>query len=86
MLDKTGKSLEKSARHENRQIIQASKVIPGVFRVFYYMGFPDGSVVKNPPANAGDPGSAHWSGRSLGEGNGKPLQYSCLGNPMNRGA
>ena len=39
-------------------------------------GFPGGSVVKNPPANAGDPGS----GRSSGEGNGNPLQYSCLEN------
>ena len=73
MLDKTGKSLEKSARHETRQIIQASKVIPGVFKVFYYMGFPDGSVVKNPPANAGDTGSILGPGRSPGEGNGNPL-------------
>ena len=49
-------------------------------------GVPDGSVVKNPPANAGDVGSIPGSGRSAGEGDGKPLQYSCLGNPMNRGA
>ena len=42
-------------------------------------------VVKNPPANAGDMrdvGSIPGSGRSLGEGNGKPLQYSCLENPI----
>ena len=52
------------------------------------MGFPGGSVVKNPLANAGDirdvgliPGLC----RSLGEGDGKPLQDSCLGNPMDRG-
>ena len=43
-------------------------------------------MVKNPPANAGDAGSIPGSGRSLGEGNGNPLQYSCLGNPMSRGA
>ena len=50
------------------------------------MGFPGGSVVKNPPANAGDAGSIPGSGRSPGEGNGNPLQYSSLGNPMDRGA
>ena len=49
-------------------------------------GFPGGSVVKNPPANAGDVGLIPGSGRSPGEGNGNPLQYSCLGNPMDREA
>jgi len=49
------------------------------------MGFPDGSVIKNLPASAGDRGSVPGSGRSPGEGNGNPLQYSCLGNPVNRG-
>ena len=46
-------------------------------------------AVKNPPANAGDErdvGSISGSGRSAGVGNGTPLQYSCLGNPMDRGA
>ena len=46
-------------------------------------------VAKNPPANAGDMrhvGLIPGSGRSLGEGNGNPLQYSCLENPMDRGA
>ena len=44
-------------------------------------------MVKNPPANAGDTGSIpQGSGRSPGEGNGNPLQYSCLENPMDRGA
>ena len=43
-------------------------------------------VVKNPPANAGDVGLIPGSGRSPGEGNGIPLQYSCLENPMDRGA
>ena len=42
-------------------------------------GFPGGSVVENPPANAGDAGSIPGSGRSPGEENGNPLQYSCLG-------
>ena len=49
-------------------------------------GFPSGLVVKNQPANAGDADSIPGSGRSPGEGNGKPLQYSCLENPMDRGA
>ena len=48
------------------------------------VGFPAGSVVKNPPANAGDMGSIPGLGRSPGEGNGKPLQYSCLRNPMDK--
>ena len=45
-----------------------------------------GSVVKNPPANAGNMGLISASGRTPGEGNGNPLQYSCLGNPMDGGA
>ena len=49
-------------------------------------GFPGGSAVKNLPANAGDAGSSPGVGRSPGEGNGNPLLYSCLGNPMDRGA
>ena len=50
------------------------------------LGYPGGSVVKNSPANAGDTGLITESGRSSGEGNGNPLQYSCLRNPMDRGA
>jgi len=50
------------------------------------MGFPGGSVVKNPPANAGDTGSSPGSGRSPEVGNGTPLQDSCLENPMDGGA
>ena len=52
-------------------------------------GFPGGSVVKNPPANAGDTGhmgSIPGLGRSPGGGKGNPLQYSSLENPMDRGA
>ena len=41
-------------------------------------------MVKNLPANTGDTGSIPGSGRSPGEGNGNSLQYSCLGNPMDR--
>ena len=43
-------------------------------------------MVKNPPVNAGNAGLIPGWGRSTGEGNGYPLQYSCLGNPMDRGA
>ena len=49
-------------------------------------GFPGGSVVKNLLANAEEIGLTFGSGRSPGEANGNPLQYSCLENPMNRGA
>ena len=49
-------------------------------------GFPGGSVVVNMPADTGDVGLNPGSGRSPGEGNGNPLQYSCLGNPRDRGA
>ena len=48
--------------------------------------FPCSSVSKESACNAGDPGSIPGSGKSPGEGNGKPLQYSCLENPMDRGA
>ena len=52
-------------------------------------GLPGGSMVKNLPANAGDErdtGSISGSGRSPGERNGNPLDYSCLENPKDRGA
>ena len=57
-----------------------------VICIYIYIGLPDGAVVKDPPANSGDMGSITGSGRSPGEGNGNPLKYSCLGNPMDRGA
>ena len=50
------------------------------------MGFPDGTVVENPPAHAGDMGSIPGSRRSAGVGNGYPLQYSCLEDSTDRGA
>ena len=63
------------------------------FDVYYEtllcQGFPGGTMVKNWPANAGnarDMGSIPGLGRSPGEGNGNPLQYSCLENPMDVGA
>ena len=46
---------------------------------FFVGGFPGGLAVKNPPVNARDVGSISGLGRSPGEGNGNPLQYSCLG-------
>ena len=57
-----------------------------IFTVWYYWGFPGASVVKNPPANAGDAGLILRLGRSPGGGDGNLLQYSCLENPMDRGA
>ena len=57
--------------------------------VIYIPGFPRGAVVKNMPANAGgtgNMGSVPGLGKSPGEGNGNPLQYSCLENPMDREA
>ena len=60
-----------------------------MFFSWYVSGFPTGSAVKNPPVNAGDAkglGSIPGWGRSSGGGNGNPLRYSCLGNPMDRAA
>ena len=50
------------------------------------MGFPGGSDGKGSACNAGDPGLIPGFRRSTGEGNGYPLQYSCLENSMDRGA
>ena len=62
------------------------RLLYGLIRVkyvySYFKGFPGGVVVKNLPANEGDVGSIPESGRSPGEGNGNPLQYSCLENSM----
>ena len=65
-------------RHEQTQV-KAPQIVVG-------QGFPGGSVVKNPPINAGNKSLIPEWGRSFGEGNGCPLQYSCLGNPMDREA
>ena len=57
-----------------------------LFKVSYASGFPGGSEVKASACNAGDLGSIPELGRSPGEGNGNPLQYSCLENPTDGGA
>ena len=66
--------------------------IIGYYKIFnivpcaYIGGFPGGSEVKVSACNAGDLGLIPGLGRSPGEGNGSPLQYSCLENPMDGGA
>ena len=59
-----------------------------ILNACYYLslGFPGGPVIKNLSANAGDTGSIPGLGRFPEEGNGNPLQFSCLGIPMDRGA
>ena len=57
-----------------------------IYIYIYANGFPGGSAVNNPSANAGDMGLFPALGRSPGEGNDNPLQYSFLENPMDRGA
>ena len=57
-----------------------------IMYIYIISGFPGGSEVKASACNVGDPGSIPGSGRSPGEGNGNPLQYSCLENPMEGGA
>jgi len=80
--------------HLNHCLDGGSLFFPLV-RIFYplirilicLVGFPGSSVVRKPPANAGDAGdtgSIAGSGRSPGEGNDNPVQYSCLGNHMDR--
>ena len=56
------------------------------FNSQYVLIYKSSSAIKNPPANAGDIGSLPGLGRYPGEGSGNPLQYSCLGNPMDRGS
>ena len=64
-------------------IILVSKIYP---ELTVSWGLPGGSEVKASAWNMGDLGSIPGSGRSPGEGNGNPLQYSCLENPMEGGA
>ena len=62
------------------------RVYCALHHVIVEIGFPGGSDDKVPKCNAEDPGSILEVGRSPGEGNGNSLQYSCLENPMDRGA
>ena len=64
-------------------IFHTIKVNP---QLLYFLHFPGGLNGKASASNEGDPGSVPGSGRSAGEGNGNPLQYYCLENPMYRGA
>ena len=65
--------------------MQTRTGIQGVYaKIIISLGYPGGSVVKNPPANAGDTGLIPGLGRSPSKGNCNPLQYSCLENPMDR--
>ena len=59
---------------------------PFYVQLWHTQDFPGGSDGKASAYSAGDPGSIPGSGRSPGEGNGNPLQYSCLENPMDGGA
>ena len=65
------------------EALQGVLLVPSLFSV---SGIKKQLVVKDPPANAGNMESILGSGRSSGEGSGNPLQYSCLENPMDRGA
>ena len=69
-------------RNQNKRIKMRPEFLITVYRED---GYPGSSDVKESACNAGDPGSITGSGRSPGEGNGNPLQYSCLQNFMNRG-
>ena len=63
-----------------------SRIMGEFLTIFLLEDFPGGSDSKASAYNAGDPGVIPRSGRSSGEGNGSLLQYSCLKNPMDRGA
>ena len=67
--------------YNERLVIQIKYLRQGLTST---LGLPGGSDSKESTYNAGDPGFIPGSGRSPREGNGNPLQYSCLGNPMNR--
>ena len=83
--------LAKKKNHPGEDIVHtveqlAQNLATQIFPIQYpLLCFPGGSVVKNPPTRAGDAGSVPGSGRSSGEGNGNPLQYSWLENPMDGG-
>ena len=71
-------------RHTHKGTLISSKI--SVLGLEELLGFPSSSNGKASTCNAGDPGSIPGSERPPGEGNGNPLQYSCLENSMDRGA
>ena len=76
-----------SLQHTGFPLVEVRELsCPLVLPFTFQCSFPGGSAVKNLPASVGDVGSIPGLGRSPGEGNGNPLQYSCLKNPMGRGA
>ena len=82
---------QNSHRSKNVPVLLAFINYPSCINLHKYCrftlkSFPDVSVGKESTCNVGDPGSIPGWGRSSGEGNGNPLQYSCLGNSMDRGA
>ena len=82
-------NINQDYKNSNGQILFLNKIRNKNFqkcRLSTKMGFPRGSEFKASACNAGDLGSNPGLGRSPGEGNGNPLQYSCLENPMDRGA
>ena len=66
--------------------IMVMKMSDHLHNTYPVLGFPGGSAGKESAHNVGDLGLIPGSGRSLGEGNGYPLQYSCLENSIDRGA
>ena len=79
-----GKTSHQPPRPESQQCLCATFL--KILTNWTQYSFPGGSDGKASAYNAGDPGSIPGSGRSSGEGNGNPLQYSCLENPIGRGA
>ena len=79
--------INEDVRFEKRKTVWGLWVvmITHISNTHIHVGFPGGSVVKKPPANAEDLGSIPGSERSLGEGNGNPLQCSCLGIHNDKG-
>ena len=73
---------ERDGTSEEERRLVLRQICVSFAPLFQLLGFPGGSVRKESPCNAGDPGSIPGSGRSPGEGHGHPLQYSCLENPQ----
>ena len=75
-----------TSENADRYLFMGHTVTPKEFDISFPLDFPGGSDGKASVYNVGDLGSSPGLGRSPGEGNGNPLQYSCLENPMDRGA